>query len=136
VKNTTTSVKHVHMSIVFPNSFCMKNVKSRSVVSPNPQVIYSCILDMLCVISCLYPVPQIAQIYVVNLFIWIVFYLCRIWLNYFLATNNYVFAPNFYMLSLYAKMHLWWINHNFIFVRNIYSWNMPNFLCKCRTQNL
>jgi hypothetical protein len=57
--------------------------KPRSVVSPNPQVIYSWILDMLCVIPCLAPIPKVAQSYVVNLFIWVVSYLCRICLDDF-----------------------------------------------------
>jgi hypothetical protein len=62
---------------------------------------------MLCVKSCLGPVPNIAQIYVVNLFIKIVFHSAESVQMIFVAKNNYVFVPNFCMLSCYAKMHLW-----------------------------
>jgi predicted nucleic acid-binding Zn finger protein len=39
----------------------------------------------------------------------------------FVDKNNYILVPNFCMLSFYAKMHLWGINDDFMFVRNIYS---------------
>jgi hypothetical protein len=54
----------------------------------------------------------------------------------FVAKNKYIFVLNFCMWSCYAITHLWWINHDFIFVRNIYSWNMLVFLCKHMTQDL
>jgi hypothetical protein len=38
----------------------------------------------------------------------------------FVAKNNYIFVPNFSMLSLYAKIYPWWINHNFIYQKYLF----------------
>jgi hypothetical protein len=48
---------------------------------------------MLCVIPCLAPVPKMAQSYVVNLFIKIVFISAESVQMIFVAKNNYVFCP-------------------------------------------
>jgi hypothetical protein len=57
--------------------------KPRSTITQNSWVPCIQFLDMLYVMLWLDPVPKIAQSYDVNLFIWIVFHLCRICLDDF-----------------------------------------------------
>jgi hypothetical protein len=62
---------------------------------------------MLCVLPCLAPVQTIAQSYVVNLFIKLFSISAESVQMIFVDKNNYIFVPNFRMLSFYAKIHLW-----------------------------
>jgi hypothetical protein len=45
----------------------------------------------------------------------------------FVSISKYIFMYNFWILSYYAHIHLWWISHDFRVVGNNYSWFMLKF---------
>jgi hypothetical protein len=53
----------------------------------------------------------------------------------FVALNINIFEPYSWLWSCYANMHLWWIYHDFITVRNIIPKYMLVFTHKCVYQD-